>query len=610
VQSDGKILVAGNSSASGTDDFAVVRYNANGTVDTSFGTSGKVLTDLGSSSSDYANAIAVQSDGTILVAGSSDANDFGDFAVVRYNANGTLDASFGASGKVLTDLNSGSWDQATTMAVQNDGKILVGGSSLMTGHRDFAVVRINANGSLDTSLNSNGKVLTDLGANFSEYINAMTVQSDGKILVAGYSDAAGTFDFAVVRYNANGSLDTSFNSTGKLLTDIGAGSYEEVYAMVQQSDGKILVAGSSDASGSEDFALVRYNTDGTLDTSFNSTGKVLTDLGGTTENPYAMTLQSDGKILLAGRTNASGSSDIALVRYNTDGSLDTSFNLTGKVLTDVGSGSTDDASAIAVQSDGKILVAGSSDASGSGDFAVVRYNADGSLDMSFNSTGKVLTDIGSGTGDSAMAIAVQSDGKILVGGASYDLGPNDFAIVRYNVNGTLDLSFGTNGKVLTDLGSSSSDSATAMALQNDGKILLAGYSDASGSSGFAVVRYNANGSPDTSFGSSGKVLTGFGSGLTGWINSIALQSDGKILVAGTQRDSAYYDFALVRYNSNGALDNSFNSNGILISDLGGGDDEAVSIGLQADGKILCAGMTTAGGTYDFALVRFNANGSR
>jgi uncharacterized delta-60 repeat protein len=613
LQSDGKILVAGYSDGSGSNDFALVRYNTNGTLDASFGSSGKVLTDLGVNSADYIKAVFVQSDGKILVAGPSNASGSDDFAVVRYNTDGTLDTSFNSTGKVLTDLGLGSNDQANSIIVQGDGKILVAGTSNASGTDDFAIVRYNSDGTLDTSFGSGGKGRTDIGASSSDQAYALVMQSDGKISVAGQSNASGSDDFALVRYNADGTLDASFNSTGKVLTDFGAGSYEYASAIVKQVDGKIIVAGSSNASGSDDFAVTRYNVDGTLDSTFGSAGKVLTDIGSSsTDWTSAIAVQSDGKILVAGTSDASGSDDIVVVRYNVDGTLDTSFGSSGKLLTDVGAASSDDAYAMVIQGDGKIVVAGSSNASGSNDFVVVRCNSDGTLDTSFNSTGKVLTDLGSNSSDIAAAITVQSDGKILVAGFSNALGSNDFAIVRYKTDGSLDTGFNFTGKVLADLGSNSSDNAKGIAVQSDGKILVAGFSNASGSTGFALVRYNSNGSMDTGFGSSGKVLTDFGAGSWSPAYAMAMQSDGKILLTGVSYapGSNAGDLALVRYNGNGTLDTSFNSTGIAVADLGSNDDEGYSIVLEDDGKILVAGETIPNGTWDMVLVRFNADGSR
>ncbi|MEA5604707.1 DUF4347 domain-containing protein, partial [Nostoc sp. UHCC 0252] len=364
-------------------------------LDTSFGSGGKVITDLGGT--DIGRSVVIQDDGKILVAGVSNNN----FAVVRYNSEGTLDTSFGSTGKVITDL--GSTDFGYSIALQADGKILVAGRR----GSDFAVVRYDSEGNLDTSFGSAGKVITNLGTTDIAY--SIALQDDGKILVAGVSN---NNNFAVVRYDSEGNLDTNFGSTGKVITDLG--STDIGYSIVIQDDGKILVAGVSN----NNFAVVRYDSEGNLDTSFGNAGKVITDLG-STDIGYSVVIQDDGKILVAGRR----SSDFAVVRYDSEGNLDTNFGNAGKVITNLGS--TDVAYSVSVQADGKIIVAGSSRSN----FALVRYNSNGTLDTDFNTTGIITTDIGTGSADNAYALT-QHDGTIIVAGVS----ANNFAVVRYRVN--------------------------------------------------------------------------------------------------------------------------------------------------------------------------------
>ncbi len=247
-----------------------------------------------------------------------------------------------------------------------------------------------------------------------------------------------------------------------------------------QRDGKIVAAGFSGGN----FALVRYTTSGKLDTSFGSGGKVLSVLAPRSEAD-AVALQTDGRIVAAGWSYAKGNHDFALVRYTTAGKLDASFGSGGKVLTDLGRGD-HRATGLAIQKDGKIFVAGYSDAVASNDFAVVRYTDGGKLDRSFGSGGKVLTDLRGGSDDRASAIAIQED-KIVAAGLSVTSDRFDFALARYMTNGKLDTSFG-GGRVLTDLGGDL-DWALALAVQQDGRIVTAGYSNADGSDDFALVRY-------------------------------------------------------------------------------------------------------------------------
>jgi uncharacterized delta-60 repeat protein len=401
----------------------------------------------------------------------------------------------------------------------------------------FAAPLLAAPGDLDTGFGTEGKVVTPVGSS-GDYGQAVALQPDGKVLVAGYSrNSSNNYDFALVRYNADGTLDTNFDGDGKVMTPVGA--LDDLgHAMALQPDGKILVAGTTDNGTNNDFAVVRYNTDGSLDTTFDGDGKVTTAVGAGQDWAYTMALQSDGKILVAGSDNG----DFALVRYNSDGTLDSAFGSGGKVITSIGT-CTDAVYSLTLQPDGKILAAGSAYSCSQYDFALARYNSDGTLDTTFDGDGKVITPLGSSF-DIAYAIALQTDGQILAGGYSRDSSNNDdFAIVRYNADGSLDTSFDGDGVVTTPVGSGN-EYGRAIALQSDGKILVAGYSLTGADSDIAVARYSADGTLDTSFGVDGKVVTSpyaFPTTDEAW--SMVLQPDGKLLVAGSSGN----DFALVRY---------------------------------------------------------------
>ena len=276
---------------------------------------------------------------------------------------------------------------------------------------------------------------------------------------------------SMVKASGDGSLDATFGSGGKVITSVTVGDSGK--SVVVQSNGKIVVAGD----GFGDIELVRYNVDGSLDVSFDSDGKVVTDVG-FNDSGNAVALQNDGKIVVAG-TTGTPTTDFAIVRYSTDGSLDPSFGTGGIVTTSIGRN--DDAKSVVIQSDGKIVVAGTSDS----DFVVVRYTSSGVLDSGFGTGGKVTTDIGSSTNDSANSVAIQSDGAIVVAGTS----ANDFAIVRYTSAGALDTGFGTGGKVTTDIGTSTFDSAQSLVIQADSKIVVAGRSSTGAAPSFAVTRY-------------------------------------------------------------------------------------------------------------------------
>ena len=397
---------------------------------------------------------------------------------------------------------------------------------------------------------------------------------------------------------ADGDLDTSFDTDGIQTTSIG--SVQDIaYSVAIQSDGKIVAAGYSHNGSNNDFAVVRYSTDGSLDTTFGTAGKVITAIGSGTDVANYVVVQSDGKIVAAGYSHNGSNVDFAVVRYSTDGSLDTSFGTGGKVTTAVGS-SNDTGRSVVMQSDGKIIVVGSSENSTDTDFAVVRYNTNGSLDTTFSSDGKVTTAIGSGN-DGANSVVLQSDGKIVVAGVSFETF-EVFAVVRYTSTGSEDATFSGDGKVTTAVGSSQ-DQARSVVLQSDGKIVAAGFSDNGSNYDFAVVRYNADGSLDTTFSGDGIVTTAVGLALD-TANSVVMQSDGKIVAAGYSYNGSNDDFAVVRYNTGGSLDTTFSGDGIVTTAVGAGSDYGYSVAMQGDGKIVAAGYSYSGTKYDFAVVRY------
>jgi uncharacterized delta-60 repeat protein len=396
---------------------------------------GVVTTPIGPGS-EFARSVTVQPDGKILVAGygANGAND--DFAVVRYNADGSLDTTFNGTGIVTTAIG-GSDDRGYSVALDPDGKIIVAGTTYDGSSYDFAIVRYNADGSLDTDFGSTGVVTTPVGTG-NDYGHSVAVNSEGKIVVAGYGSNGVDDDFAVVRYNTDGTLDTTFGTTGIVTTPIGAAD-DRSFSVVVQPDDKIVVVGYAYSGPDYNIAVARYNDDGSLDTDFNGSGTVTTSIGVFNDIGFSVTL-SDGKILVAGQSYNGTHQAFALVRFNEDGSLDTTFNGSGKVTTDVGAGS-DTGYFVTVQPlDGKILVAGVSSNGSNNDFAIVRYNTDGSLDTSFNGTGKVTTPIGAAD-EVGYSIALQPDGKILVVGGAENGSDHDFAVVRYNANGSLDIAF-------------------------------------------------------------------------------------------------------------------------------------------------------------------------
>jgi uncharacterized delta-60 repeat protein len=410
--------------------------NAPGDLDLTFagfGAGGKVITDLPSNW--IVNSMALQPDGKIVVTGSTAHS----LLVMRYLPNGALDITF--SGDGIATLAHPQFDiGGNGVAIQADGKIVVAGW-IATSPRSFLLARVTATGELDTSFGSGGFVITDWDFD-DDSAEAVLVQPDGKIVACGRGRFSGfigsDYDFAVARYNSNGSLDTTFDGDGKAhidFGDIGPSENEECNDIVLQADGKlVLVGGQTDVAADAEFKVARLLSDGTLDNTFNSDGRLFIDLGDLDPHAHAVAIQPDGKIVVAGNDKEApevGSHSSALiVRILPNGFLDDSFDGDGQRIIGSLTGSIND---VALQPDGKIVLLGSH-ASPDNDtkFAFYRLNPDGALDTTFNGEGRAFVDIGGN--DVGYALVLQADGRIIAGGA---IGSNP-ALVRLWPDGTAD----------------------------------------------------------------------------------------------------------------------------------------------------------------------------
>jgi uncharacterized delta-60 repeat protein len=409
---------------------------------------------------------------------------------------------------------------------------------------------------------------------------------------------AGAIALAVGSAGATpGALDLSFGSGGIVTTPIGAAS-----AVALQPDGKIVAAGTAGDwdRGRTFFALARYRPNGTLDRGFGSRGTVITAFGSIQDGAGAVALQRDGKIVLAGSSALPPATrgKIALARYRANGTLDASFGTRGKVTTAIGDGPEDYGYGVAVQADGKIVVAGRSRSGPQVVVTLARYQRNGTLDPSFGSGGVVTTVIGSYAW--AQAVVLQPDGKIVVAGTSSDGAQARFALARYDRNGALDPSFGSGGTVTTAVGSNAQ--ANALVLQPDGRIVAAGLSWNGRRFLFALARYDANGALDAGFGSGGTMTTASGSDSVA--QGLALQVNGKLVAAGFSSPGSppKSTLTLARYEPDGALDSAFGPGGtVTIQASKAGVAQAVA--LQPDGKIVTAG----GGGGGFTLARFQGD---
>jgi uncharacterized delta-60 repeat protein len=414
-----------------------------------------------------------------------------------------------------------------------------------------------------------------------------------------------------------GQLDVAFGAGGQRSTDLG-GTYDWGYATAVQPDGRILAAGVSNARGTHDFVLTRYLAVGVLDPSFGDNGVAITDFGQSWDWAYALALQPDGKVVVAGVSDRTGSRDFALARYNTDGKLDQSFGHRGLVLTPVRPLTTDIVHGLAIQPDGGILAAGVTyddrvSLRPHGDFMVVRYSPRGELDAGFGLGGVVTTNFDAESYDEPYAIALQPNGSFILGGTSNTgggfgriFGADNLALARYLPNGLLDPGFGDGGKVVVDAGSMQ-ESIRALVLQPDGAIVAAGRTNGEKRGDLLMARFRPNGAVDPTFGGSqaGLAIDDLGTAEEG-LTAVALAPDGSIVAGGVAAPRPNGDLAVVRYDARGRLDRSFGHNGLATADFGGRDDRLRGLALQPDGKVVAVGSSET----DFALARFDTVATR
>ena len=418
----------------------------------------------------------------------------------------TLDLEFNG-GSALADFSSAE-DFGYSTHVMDDGRILVAGfASGGTTGRDMAVVRFSKNGQLDTSFGSGGMVRVDLGSG-QDQAYSVAVDGGGRVVLAGATRTLnGGFDFAVARLNADGSLDGNFGSGGKVVVDFSRG-FDQAYSVAVHGTG-LVVAGSANFQ----FGLLRLNGDGSLDTTFGVNGRRQTYLAGYGSEAYALDVQGDGRILAAGYAyfDDTSESNVALVRYNPDGSLDTTFGVNGVTTQDFGG--YDDAARSVKVVDGAVYVAGQSN----DDVLVAKFSAQGELDLDFaGGAGKFTFDV-NGESDAAYGLTVDSDGGLLVSGHVRENNDRDFAVLKLRGDGSCDENFARGGLFRHDLGSND-ESAQSVAVDADGNVVLAGFAATSRGHDFAVVRLRTtppNEAPVADAGAGYTVVEGTGVQLTG-----------------------------------------------------------------------------------------------
>jgi len=431
-------------------------------------------------------------------------------------------------------------------------------------------------GMLDPTFGNGGKVVTSITPG-QDQAHSVAIQTNGKIVVAGSSTSTITGkDFAMIRYNTDGTLDNTFGNLGIVTTDVQLGSEDEAYSIAIQADGKIILAGYSDNGSNKDAALVRYKTDGSIDSTFGTNGKVLTNFEAAQQDQVSVVKVHllTGNIIVGGATIISSSvSKPVVARYTSTGVLDSTFNNTGIKLLWVTSLDYQylyNVEDLAVLPNGKISAVGWRDFPGlswDSDYWVCRINSDGSMDNTFSGDGVAVYNGGFNGHDRAYSMLLLPSNNIMMAGGGYVDDLNyDFTMVEISSNGSL----GTVQATTKFGGVFSDDVAYGLAQDNNGRFVLGGSSGGGTSRSFALARFNANGSVDATFGTSGKVTTTFGVNALNECGHIAIQSDNKIIAVGYTGG----DFAVARYTgeavpqlnvfqlvspANGAINQSFSS---------------------------------------------------
>jgi uncharacterized delta-60 repeat protein len=535
VQSDGKILVGGRSS----DQFALVRLTSSGKLDTTFNGDGIAMTDFGNGPSGGIRDLVVQPDGKIVAVGSSN----GVIAMARYTTSGNLDTTFDGDGKVLTNL-SGNGERKNAVALQSDGKIITAGAGSPDGLK-LTVSRYTTTGALDTTFDGDGTRVTSFGG---ELLNVL-IQPDGKIL----ANSAGS----VLRLNSNGSSDNSFGSNGAFSVPSFSGGADSLVGLGLRSDGKIVLGGTQKyfEVNFPQGVLLRLNSNGTLDGSFGTGGTKLFQIYQPTFVDSFQML-SDGRYFVGGQTNTQWP---YLARFNSDasGNFETTFGIGGKAVVDL-TGRSGRFSAAKVQSDGKVVALGSTIniATASTDIYLTRFNTDGTVDTAFGANGAVLIDQLGGT-DFGYDLARAPGGKIVIianiaTDPSSAADPNDraYLIARFNSDGTPDSSFGTNGRVIRDDLRFDLEASGSIAVQSDGKILI-------GESFATIRRLNLNGTLDTTFGTDGATVVPINGRNDTPILNLRVLPDNSILFL-----DGFFAAGIGRLTPNGTLDTSFGNGGL------------------------------------------------
>ncbi|WP_229360781.1 hypothetical protein [Fuerstiella marisgermanici] len=547
-------------------------------------------------------SIAIDSLDRVVIAGYSDQSTGTysdfDFAVARLTSDGNPDPDFSGDGKQIINMGSIS-DYGRSVAIDAADRVVVVG-----GNSEFSVVRLTTAGELDPSFDLDGRSSLKY-QNRTNTAQSVAIDDEGRIYIGGFANLGTTgYDFVVARMTSDGYGDGTFGDEGFQSLDFHS-SVDFLTSLSLDTQGRVLLAGRSTQGSTEnDFVVSRLTTAGIVDTTFGDGGKQLIDFDSSRDFTDSVTTNSQDQVLLSGWTTQPETlNDWALVQLTSEGQFDETFGQSGIVLTDigVGGGNDRDAAVTASQSDGKVLVVGQTTFGP----AVLRYNSDGSIDTTFGEDGKKILDLRSGS--TPVNITTDHDDRILVSGTPAR--SLDFGVIRLTPDGDIDSTFGTSGTATVDFGTNS-EQVKSVFVDAENRILLSGYAyTPTGNLDFAVARLTSDGAPDPSFDSDGKQTIDFG-GTSDRAYAVQTDSQGRIVVSGYLLDSAVRDFAAARLNSDGSLDEMFNGTGTQIVDFYGRRDYGYDVAIDSQDRVVIAGTShdPSTGYYSFAVSRLTDTG--
>lgn len=603
VDNLGRAIVAGYTSNGSNIDFAVSRYTAAGALDASFGGTGFVTIDFGASD-DYGYSVIVDSQNRVIVGGRTYNGSNYDFAVVRLIATGVLDASFDSDGK-QTFAFGASDEGATGVAVDSQDRVIVVGYTHNGSNRDFAVARLTAAGALDLGFDSDGKQTFAFGT-ADDTASNVAVDSQDRVLIAGFTNMGGSnVDFAVARLTPAGSLDGSFDIDGKQTFDFGA-SNEAAFSVAVDSLDRVVVAGYTSIGSNSNFAVARFTTAGVFDPDFDSDGKLTISFGVSNDRGYDVAVDSLDRVVVAGYTYNGSNNDFAVARLTAAGAIDSSIDVDGKQTIAFGA-SHDYGYGVAIDSQNRAVISGRTSNGTDFDFAVSRLTATGALDASFNSDGKQTTAFLAATFATGRTIAVDREGRTLVAGSAFNGSNDDFAIARYTTIGTLDTSFGGTGIVTVDFGGPGGDDAYGVAVDSLNRVVIAGYTSNGLNLDFAVARLTTAGTLDSSFDDDGKLIITFGASHD-YGYGVAVDSQDRVVVAGYTYIGSGTEMAVARLTATGALDANFDSDGKQTISFGPYGATATAVAVDSQDRVVVAGYAMYGYS-DVAVARLTAAGA-